>query len=471
MIAIDDKATSKSVLQKLRDPVTFIESFLRFQGKPFKLYDWQKRIAREVNLLHDKVCLQKARQVGGSLFVASLIVFASFINNDAKFIVVSKTARQATFIAKYVREFYVGSPQLAKLIDRKRTTKHELILKNGSSILDVTAGQDADNLRGETLSSRGCLILDESAYLTANSQQTLTHITHGAGELHCSTPRRPHGAFYDCCKNPSYRTYKIPAYESPRITPEAIAELQRTLRASQFRTDVLAEFAAGENAVFDSESIDDCCDESLPLFDADSFNFEDGFPFQAQQNTNYVYSLDVARSSSIDRWVLTIGHYDRKLNSLALVAYAAWAGSRSKLDNCIVTDDPNRIIADILKFRERFPCYKFYVDATANEFFADHLTNEFLFPVEKVLWSQSRKQLLYEHLATVFRAGKISIPHDPTITRQLLDMAYDLKRMEDDSERKIYLAGDDDFVASLSMLSQVITTEPRYSKIDFCEAW
>lgn len=469
-MTIANPSLTKDSIRKLRDPVVFIETLLRFQGEPFRLYEWQKKIAWETELLSGRIALQKARQVGGSLFVASLIVFASFVNNDATFIVVSKTAQQATFIARYVREFYEGSPELRKLIDRKKTTKHDLVLKNGSLIKDRTAGIDADNLRGETLSSRGCLVLDESSYLTPNSQNTLVHIAHNAGILHCSTPRRPHGAFYEACKNPSYKTYKVPAYESPRITPEAIAELQRTLRASQFRTDVLAEFAAGENAVFDSEKIDDCTDHELPIFDANGFDFGDNFPFQPE-NKNYAYSLDVARSSSIDRWVLTIGEYDRNQNTLSVVAYCAWAGSRSKHENSIVTDNPNSIISDIIQFRDHFPCYKFYVDATANEFFADHLQNEFLFPVEKVLWSQVRKQLLYEHLATCFRAEKIAIPHDPTITRQLSDMAYDLKRMEDDSERKIYLAGDDDYVASLAQLAQVITTEPKYSKVDFCEAW
>ena len=137
----------------------------------------------------------------------------------------------------------------------------------------------------------------------------------------------------------------------------------------------------------------------------------------------------------------------------------------------IRTDSPTRIISDICSFRELFKCSKCFVDRTQNEFFADHLLNEYLFPVEKVHWSATRKQLLLEHLATCFRAGKLSIPNDPILVQQLLDMSYDVKRMEDESERKIYLAGNDDHPDSLAMLAQVVTCQPKYSRIDYLEAW
>lgn len=473
MIAVATKPDTS----QLKEPVAFIEKLLTFQNKPFKLFDFQKDVAKSINLLRDRVCLLKARQVGGTILVAAMLVHAATTNPNATFIVVSKTQEQAGFCYRYSREFFESSPILSRMIDRKKTRKDELVLKNGSRILARTVGMDAaTNLRGISCSGNGGLVLDESAYIKSESTETLLHIAHDAGIIHVSTPRRPYGAFYDACLSDSYKTYKIPATLSPRITKDAIEELRKTLRPSQYRTDVLAEFGAGENSVFDSESIEQAIDESIPLFDAGLFQDADWLnqgtcPFKGKENAAYVYSLDVARSSSIDAWVLNIGHYDRQKNRLRISAYAAWAGRRSKHENVIRTDSPTRIISDICSFREIFPCYKFYADATANEFFADHLQNEYLFPVEKVNWSTTKKQLLLEHAATCFRAEKISIPNDPILVQQLIDLAYDVKRMEDESERKIYLAGNDDYVDSLAQLCQVITTEPKYSRIDYLEAW
>ncbi|RJR13729.1 hypothetical protein C4585_01575 [Candidatus Parcubacteria bacterium] len=466
-------ATLNRLVRKLNDPATFIETMIRFQGKPVRLYDFQKEIARSINILTDRVCIQKARQIGGSLLVAWLIVDSAYKTNNATIIIVSKTREQATFIAQYVRESFESTPMLAKFIDRKKTTKHDLRLKNETLILDRTAGDDASNLRGISCRGRGCLVLDESAYVKSEATETLLHVCHGAGLLHCSTPRRPYGSFYDACRNPDYSVFKIPASGSPRITAEAIAALQRELRASQYRTDVLAEFAAGENSVFDAESVDKAIDHSLPTFDAERFTFQaSGFPFSsAEKETGYYYALDVARSSALDPWVLYIGEYNQKENHVTVRAYAAWAGSKSKHKNVITTDDPNEIIRDINRFRESFPCRRFYIDATANEFFADHLANQFLYPVEKVIWSTGRKQLLIEHLSTCLDAGKVSIPNDSTLIQQLIDIAYDLKRQPDESEKKIYLAGMDDHVDAMSMLCSCVTTTPKYAFIDSIEAW
>lgn len=460
----------QGIKEQLSDPAHFIESLIRFQGEPVRLYDFQSEIARNIDIMHDRCCIQKARQIGGSLLVAWMIVHAAYTNNDATFIIVSRTREQATFIAQYVRESFENSPLLAELINKKKTTKHDLRLKNGSVILDRTVGDDASNLRGISCRNKGALIYDESAYCPSSATETLLHVCHNAGLIHVSTPRRPYGAFYDACKNSDYRVYKIPATQSPRITAEALEKLRQELRPSQYRTDVLAEFAAGENAVFSAESIDKSIDDEIPLFIADEFNFDNGFPWTPTTH-GYYYSLDVARSSSLDPWVLTIGDYARDNNSLQVVAYCSWAGSRSKHHNVVTTDDPRRITSDINEFRKRFPCLKFYVDATANEYYADDLHNTYLYPVEKVIWSQTRKQLLLEHLSTCLDAEKIAIPNDPTLVQQLIDFTYDTKRQPDDSMKRIYLAGNDDHVDSLAMLAQVVTTEPKYSNIDFVESW
>ena len=56
--------TERNVATELSDPVTFIETLLRFNGQPFRLYDYQKKIARESNWMEEliQLSLVMARQ-------------------------------------------------------------------------------------------------------------------------------------------------------------------------------------------------------------------------------------------------------------------------------------------------------------------------------------------------------------------------------------------------------------------------
>jgi len=143
MMIVDliEPTTEQKLAEKFSDPVTFIEIFLKFKGKPFRLYPYQKNIARTTDFLRDRIVIQKGRQVGGSLLVSALIVYYSFITNDAVFLIVSKTQEQSGFIASYTRRFFNSNPILSEIIDRKKTTKDNLWLKNGTVIYNRTAGR------------------------------------------------------------------------------------------------------------------------------------------------------------------------------------------------------------------------------------------------------------------------------------------------------------------------------------------
>lgn len=464
--------TRQKLAKKFSDPVTFIEHFFRWKGKPFKLYPFQKEIARNIDLLHDRAVIQKGRQVGGSIFMGAMIAFSAYTNNDAVFILVSKTAEQSGFIASYVKRFLESNPIIAEIIDYKKTNRTDLWLKNGTVCYNRTAGDSGDNLRGISCENKGALIFDESAYLPDKASKALLHVAHGAGEIHCSTPRRPSGYFHQICHSPDYKRFRIPASKSPRISAEAIERMRRTLRPSEFKTDVMGEFAMGENAVFDPDTIERAINHELPVFDSGTFDFGDGFPFKPDPNKNYVYSLDVAKAGG-DQWILTIGDLCRKSNTMQVVAYHAWVGSKGAEDhpNATLTDDPRTIIRDIVKYTERVSARKFYCDTTSNDLLAHVLLNNHLIPVEKIVWSLQKKERMMEHLATVLRAEKLAIPNDPDMVNELLDYSYDVKRMENDDLRRIYLAGGkDDFVSSLCQLSQAITGE-QICVGGFIDAW
>lgn len=440
-------------IEQLTDPVTFCESLLTYQGKPLRLYNFQKNLLHDVDFLNDRICVLKGRAIGASFLVAVACCFYLFCFNDIRLGVISKTERQSGWIFEHTCRFLKSSPILSRYIDRSRTKVDELWLTNGSMMVHRTAGVRGDTLRGFHVEGRGAVVFDESSSIPSKAIETIYPSAVGAGIVHVSTPKQPSGEFHRCATaDPDFRTIKIPSTRSPRITERDLALWKRIYSPSRYRNEVLAEFSAGEDCVFDAESIDRAIDDSLPLFDPDK-------PFvNWDRERNYVYSLDISRIGA-DRWVLTIGDVDDHENSLRVVAYHSWAGSmhEDKGLNAEITDNPSDIISGLLQYARRFYPIKVYADATSNEFFCHTLRHRYNLPVEDVVWSTSRKQRLMEHLASCFRADKIKIPNDEELIDQLLNYSYDTKRMEDDSDRKIYLAGDDDMVSSLAMLAQSIS--------------
>ena len=450
------------MIENLTDPVFFAEKLLTFQGKPLSLFPFQKDLLRSIDWLKDRIAIQKGRAIGASFVCAVAITFSSFVNNDARFGIISKTKEQSGFIFEHVRRFYEGSPILSKYIDRHKTKIDELHLTNGSIVVHRTAGHRSDNLRGFHCQNKGGLLLDESSSIPSIAICNIYPAAVGCAIIHCSTPKQPSGEFWRAAtQDDTFRTIKLPSSISPRIGPEDLDLWKRIFTPSKYRNEVLGEFAAGEDCVFDSESIDYAIDDNLPIFDPDrgfvNFNLE----------TNYVYSLDIARIGC-DRWALTIGEIDDLENSLRVVAYHSWVGSRHEDSgiNATICDNPDKIISDILGYAHCFYPLKIYTDATSNEYFCHTLQHRHNLPVEQVVWSTSKKQRMVEHLASCLRAGKIKIPRDQDIIDELMDYSYDLKKMEDDSDRKIYLKGDDDFVSSLAMLAQAISWEVD---TEFCE--
>lgn len=456
----------QEIAEKLRDPVIFAESLLTFQGKALSLFDFQQDLLRSVDWLTDRICIQKGRAIGASFLCSIAITFTAFVHNDVRIAIVSKTKEQAGFIFEHVRRFYESSPILSKYIDRNKTKVDELYLTNGSIVVHRTAGHRGDNLRGFHCQGRGALFLDESASIPSVAIQNIYPAAVGCSIIHCSTPKQPSGEFHRCAtEDPDFRVIKLPSTISPRITSKDLALWKRVYGPSRYRQEVLGEFAAGEDCVFDAESIERAIDDALPLFDPDR-HFTNHDP-----EKNYVFSLDISKIGC-DSWVLTIGDIDETSNSLTVVAYHVWAGSRHEGEglNVTLTDNPNTIIDDILWYAKRYHPIKFYADATSNEFFCFTLANKYNLPVEEVIWSTTKKQRMMEHLASCLRADKVKIPNDDDFVTELLTYAYDTKRMEDNSDRKIYLSGEaDDKVSSLAMLAQAISWDEGTEWVEYLE--
>lgn len=446
------------------DVVKFAETLLRYQNKPVKLYPFQKDFLRSVNILTDRCAVKKGRAIGMSWCTAIAIVYAALTNPECRIAICSRTKEQSGWIFSHCCRFFRGSEILRNDVDEHRSKTDELRLLNGSLIVHRSCGWRAENLRGFHCEGNGSLIFDESAAISSVAIENMyPAAAGGAGIIHVSTPKAPIGEFHRVCtSDPDFKVIHLPSTISPRITKRDLDLWKRIYSPSRYRNEVMGEFAQGEDMVFDSDSIDRAIDDNLPLFDPDrAFTNYD-------RDKNYVYSLDISRIGA-DRWALMIGEVNEDANSLIVRAYHSWAGSRHEDSsmNTVITDNPDTIIRDLLDYSHRFYPLKIYADATSNEYFCHTLSNKYNLPVEEIVWSTQKKQRMIEHLASCLRAGKVKIPRDADITEQLLNFAYDKKKMEDDSERRIYLAGDDDYVSSLAMLAQSISWETHDEFVEY----
>ena len=164
------------VVSKLTDPAIFAEKLLAFQGNPIELFPFQRDLLRGVDWLHDRIAIQKGRAIGASFLCSIAITFTSFVHNDVRIAIISKTKEQAGFIFEHVRRFYEGSAILSKYIDRSKTKVDELHLTNGSIVVHRTAGHRGDNLRGFHCQGRGALFLDESRLLFPLLNRNHVHV-------------------------------------------------------------------------------------------------------------------------------------------------------------------------------------------------------------------------------------------------------------------------------------------------------
>jgi hypothetical protein len=452
-------------LAPLRDPKTFCK-LLTFEGAAFKPYDYQiDIIGEDIADPNCRLAIRKGRRIGASIATGGAIVRAAVLHPWTKYLIIGPTKEQSGFVFEYASDFIRSNDWLRSLKDVERSRVDRIILKNGSEIVKRTAGNDGSYLHGFSV-NRGAVIFDEASRIPDSAiTEAVLPIAYNAGLVFVSTPRYKSGYFYDVCVgdlSTDYKRYHIPSTQAQHIPPQVIERWQRHMRPSEFATMVLGEFTAGEDAVFDIEAVRNCTDNELPVWTP-------GAEPRGDYSENYYYALDTSRlEANRDLTVLTIGGGD----PLRVVWYHVWGGPAVKNGNIDRTSDPNDIIRQIVEYRRTFPCVKMWVDITGStdSYFYNTLLHKHVFPVEGVTFSTAMKQRLIEQLGSCFRAGKIKIPNDRELVRQLSIFAYDLRRTENGSERKIYLASDDDYVASLAMLAQAVTSE-CYEYNDYIEAW
>lgn len=154
----------KEIIACANNPVYFMENYCKVQHEKrglvnFKLYEYQKRALKHF-INHDKVIVNKARQLGFSTLTAAFIVWLILFHNDKKVLIIATKAEVAKNMITKVKIILNKIPRWMFLADIETNRAHMIGLSNRSWVKAVATSPDAG--RSEALS---LLVLDEAAHI------------------------------------------------------------------------------------------------------------------------------------------------------------------------------------------------------------------------------------------------------------------------------------------------------------------
>lgn len=218
-----------------------------------KLYPWQLQVTNELKTHwrgYTHVVKSK-RQVGKSIMLESILLQTAINKSKSCSICLSPTLEQARKVFNEVKK--VVKP--TKLYSKHNDLQLLIMLRNGSTIFFKSAEQK-DGLRGYTVT--GIYVVDEAAFISDEVFfETLAWVNVSqAPVVLCSTPKHKTGFFFKyymlgLSNEPNIFSYNWSEFDTSALLPaEKLAEYQRNLPQSQFKTEFLGEFLDNEGGVF-----------------------------------------------------------------------------------------------------------------------------------------------------------------------------------------------------------------------------
>jgi hypothetical protein len=193
--------------------------------------------------------IKSPRQVGKSISLEYLLVYASLAERNSVSIAVSPTIGQARKLYNDIVLF------ASKLIAKSNGSLLYIEFINGSQIHFKSAEQ-GDSVRGFTTKRKGILVVDEAAYINKDwFYSVVVPITnvYNSDIFLFSTPKYKQGLFYELYVADSehiivcdWTNYDLSKY----LTPELLELYREQLPKAAFQSEYLAEFIDGDGAVF-----------------------------------------------------------------------------------------------------------------------------------------------------------------------------------------------------------------------------
>jgi len=224
---------------------------------------WQARLLRS---RAPRILVNCSRQTGKSTATGVLAVHTALYEPGALVLLLAPTWRQAGELFRKCLSVYraAGRPVAAE-----SETALTLTLANGSRIVSLPGKE------GTVRSYSGVrlLLIDEAARVPNDLYlAVLPMLAVSNGHLALmSTPFGTRGFFYEAWRaRGDWDYYEVPATDCPRISPEFLEQMRRTMGEWWFRQEFMCEFQDAQSAAFRREDIDTAFSEEVEEWDLSS---------------------------------------------------------------------------------------------------------------------------------------------------------------------------------------------------------
>lgn len=189
--------------------------------------------------------LLAARQVGKSTVTAALAVRTALHQPGSLTLITAPSERQSKELLRKVVHFY---RQLGRPVPADVEGKTELELMNGSRVIALPANESTT--RG--LSDVQLLIVDEAAYLPENIYLGMLPAVAATGRRVVLSTAWAKGSwlYRAWTEGEAWERIKVTVHDSPRYTPERIADAKRDNPAHWWKTQYLCEWIDDVAGVF-----------------------------------------------------------------------------------------------------------------------------------------------------------------------------------------------------------------------------
>lgn len=146
------------------DPIYFIKTYCIVKHPvkgliPFDLYEYQEN-AIKAFLAHDRVIINKARQLGFSTVIAAFIVWTTLFHNNKDVLIIANKEEVAINLLKKVKLAFQRLPTWMFLARIKKWNEKEVVFSNGSEIKAIAKSDDAGRSLAVSL-----VVFDEAAHI------------------------------------------------------------------------------------------------------------------------------------------------------------------------------------------------------------------------------------------------------------------------------------------------------------------
>lgn len=355
-----------------------------------KLFPWQKEVFDDViadNGQSRTYVVKARRQIGKSILAESVVLWCAF-QRPCISCIVEPTLSQSRRVYKQIITALGGDK--SPCLKSANATLLEIEFVNGSSVVFKSAEQ-GEALRGLTVTKGGILIIDEAAFIDKDIFDILYPVTDACNTpvMLISTPLFCSGEFYDKyqlgLKKGRVISYNWASYDvSALIDPEKVEFYRATMAALKFRSEIMGEFITEGSYVFGD--ITKCYGE-------------------LSKKRPVCGGLDWG-STGTDSTVLILLDEDRRvwdiqvwkdLDSVDLVdRIAAYLSKIPELQAlCVETNSIGDVYLGMLRRKAKKGLIREFV--TTNE----------------------SKRRVIENLISAFQTGRITIPQDKELTKQL----------------------------------------------------